>query len=654
MNFTSNDLMPPMDTVAIKQVWFRLPLTPFFINPANSANPRTRGFHGDDFYCQFKTSGPFITYDDAELFCGFAAYRKFTSVDLDEDPPGGVPWSGSRTRSYQFDTAAKTVTVKTDEVGRPTIGNMWPNSPTTATQGATDNDPPDHTEITLSEPLDKAWLAGELQRWMDESDDFRDATGNGLGTYSYIGEGATRSESDGYLGIVGGGDVVAFGYWFSGQPIGMVGDEGEKWNGKFSTWVNRVRRKNAPIIHRESSKHDGAVYSGGPNLAVGKSIYREGYAEMSLSDPVGNVWMDGHGVFQESEALDTFPMSAAYAYDFYSLLYHTGDGEANELTLVSRTGKHYRVTIQTGRNEYGEDGYEWVTSQSHVLTTNAATLQATLSLEEDEDAWEVRVARIEEEVTIDGQTQWQVVADADTYAQYVEDLQTWQEAWDAWDAGGQVGDAPVKPVEKKSPASLIGPDVVGNYLLLAAMKLRSGVRFGFSPLVYSQDTANDRYRKRTFKLHLTPGTVESHDGACGLATISGSADLEWSEEFDAATGVQLPREVSQWQLSINGQDWTQETTSDFDGVNFYGSTSKIQTATKIRREGTYTWSGRFLVAFDAPDTRGKVLSSEWTKTAMNADEDDERNLTAAVALDPPASGSSLFFEGHRLTYDAET
>jgi hypothetical protein len=193
--------------------------------------------------------------------------------------------------------------------------------------------------------------------------------------------------------------------------------------------------------------------------------------------------------------------------------------------------------------------------------------------------------------------------------------------------------------------------VAGNYLILAAMKLRSGVRFGFSPLVYSQETMNDRYRKRTFKLHLTPGTVESYEGECGLATISGSADLEWTEEYDAETGEQLPRVIGQWQLIINGQNWTQESYSEFDSVYFYGSTSKVQTATMIRREGTHTWAGRFIVAFDAPDRLGKVLSSDWTKVSMIAT--DERNETAAVALDPPASGGSLFFEGHRLTYADE-
>jgi hypothetical protein len=650
MNFTSNDLMPSQSLVPIKRAWFSLPLTPFFIPAANSANARTRGFRGNDFYLQFKSNGPFVAADDVEVFCGFAAYRTFSSLDLDDDPPGSGS-SGSRTRSYLFNTGAKTVTVQTIEVGNPTIGYMWPTSPTTATQGATDNDPPDHTNITLSGAVDKAWLAGELQRWMAEPDDFRDATGNGLGTYSYIGQGATRSESDGYLGIIGGGDVVAFGPWFTGTPWGMVGDEAEKWNGQFSSWVNSVRRKNAPVIHSEVSTHEGYAYGGGSNLAVGRSVYRAGYSEMALSDPVGDLWMDGYGVFQESEALDNFPMSAAAGYDFYNLLSHTGDGEANELTLVSRTGRRYRVTIQTGRNEYDEDGYQWVTSRSYVMTISAATLQATLTLEEDENVWEVRVFRIEEETTIEGQTQWQVVTDIDAYEQSQEDLGAWWIAWDAWVAGGRVGDAPVRPTEKPYPAYLIGPDVAGNYLILAAMKLRSGVRFGFSPLVYSQETMNDRYRKRTFKLHLTPGTVESYEGECGLATISGSADLEWTEEYDAETGEQLPRVIGQWQLIINGQNWTQESYSEFDSVYFYGSTSKVQTATMIRREGTHTWAGRFIVAFDAPDRLGKVLSSDWTKVSMIAA--DERNETAAVALDPPASGGSLFFEGHRLTYADE-
>lgn len=56
MNFTSNDLMPSQSLVPIKRAWFSLPLTPFFIPAANSANARTRGFRGNDFYLQFKSN----------------------------------------------------------------------------------------------------------------------------------------------------------------------------------------------------------------------------------------------------------------------------------------------------------------------------------------------------------------------------------------------------------------------------------------------------------------------------------------------------------------------------------------------------------------------------------------------------------------------
>jgi hypothetical protein len=646
MNLSSNDLMPPRPSVPIKQVWFHLPLTPFFIDPATSSHVRTRGFHGDDFYLQNKSTRLFKkdgTLEDDPI-CGFAAYRKSTSLDLHEDEF----WSGTLTRSYVFDLDAKQVRAETVQEGNHTIGLTHSRTVNTGKQGNALENPPTHIEITLSDSADKAWLAGEWQRWMDQAVDFRDATGSGLGTYSYIGQGATQSESDGYLGIVGGGDVVALGPWFEGEPFGMVGDEGEKWNGQFSTWVHQVRRKNAPVLHRESSKHDDVVDSGGSNLAVGKSIYREGSAELLLSELIGDLWMDGHGVFQQSGALDSFPMEAAYSYEFHKLMAHTGEGEANELTLVSRTGKHYRVTLQTGRNESNGNGSAWVTNQSHVMTTDETTLKATLTLEEDENAWEIRVARIEQEVTIDDQKQWQVVADADAYAQYVEDLQAWQTAWDAWNDGGRVGDEPIKPDEQKNPATAIGPDVAGNYLLLSAMKTRRGSRFGFSPLVDSEQTADDRYRVRSFQLHLTPGAVESHEGACGLESISGSADLEWSEEFDSESGLQLPRQVSQWQLSINGEDWTQDSHDGFDRVFFPGSIAKVETATQLKHEGINTWAGRFVVGFDAPDPIGQVLSTEWTKAAMTAEEG--KNESVAVALDPPEAGTSLFFEGHRLTY----
>lgn len=655
MTFNSTDLLPKLPRIPMRQATFRLPLTPFFNDATKLGTSRSRGFRGNDFFRQYKTSGPFVSNDDAQIFCGYAAYRTFTSIDLDED--ASSQWTGSRTRSYHFDAATNTVTLQTDTDGNPTIGNIWPNSPTTATQGATDNDPPDHTEITLSEEVNKDWLTGELTRWLGMPEAFVQATGSGLGTYSFIGQGATESESDGWLAIVGGGLCTAQGPWFSGTPFGMVGDEGEKWNGNFSTFVSRATRKNAPCLYQESGiRSDGVVIAPQFNpLAVGRSIYRQGYSEMQLSEPVGHLWEDDFGVFEDAAILEGFPMSPVHASSFATLLYYRGEGEANELTLVSRTGRRYRVTLQAGYSnyEYDEDDWEaepivtWVTVESFVLTTDD-TLMASASIGELENAWDIRVARIEEETTINGQLQWKLVADVDEYQQYLEDLEDWQEAWNAWNQSGREGDAPVKPPVMRNPQQLIGPSVTGKFLLLATLRLRRGSRFGFYPLVYSQSTVNDRYRKKTFKMHLTPGSVEPYGGDCGLDGLSGNVDYEWSEEYDTQSGLLLPRELQQWNASINGVDWTQETPLDFELTSFPGSAWTEQSATKQRREGTHTWVGKFLVGFDAPDTRGRVVSMGWASAGMNAS--GGVNRTSEIGLNPPSSGHSLFFEGHRLTY----
>ena len=250
--------------------------------------------------------------------------------------------------------------------------------------------------------------------------------------------------------------------------------------------------------------------------------------------------------------------------------------------------------------------------------TGALPLQATLKFDApDGDASNVRVSTIEEEIVTDGQTEWKTVAD-------VED-----------------GDY---------PDGLIGPSVTSGFLLLAAIKKRSGSRFGFSSLDYSADP-NTLYRKRTFRLHLTPGTYHIDAGGCG-GGVSGSADFEYVEAFDAQTGVQLPRDVTQWSVTINGQNWTPEISTSFESLYFSGSEETLKTPTKTRREGSYETTGSFIVAFDAPDAKGKILSYDWEQVSMAFA--DGINQGQAFALDPPASGESLFFEGHRLTYGPQS
>ncbi|RYG70168.1 hypothetical protein EON80_08460 [bacterium] len=433
MDFNYNDLMPWAAGISIGHAAYRLPLTPFFMNPAGSAKLRTLGFHGDDFHLQYKNTlkfGEDGTMTDKPI-CGTAAFRTFTSVDLDTN--ASVKWNGSRTSSYHFDTDAKTIVIRTVQEGRPAIGLTHSRTASTAKQGDAFNEPPTHVEVTLSEPVDKAWLLAELQRWGAESEKFRDATGSGLGTYSFGGHGATKSESDGYLGMVGGGDVVALGFTFAGAPSGMSGDEGEFWNGNFATWIERVVRKNAPVIHRESSPN---YLSLSKDLSVGSSIYRQGYTEIEASEPLGEVWMDEYGVFLASKALDELPMMAAEGYELGSLVSYTGEGGANELRLISRTGKRYRVKVETGHYAYGTNSPSWVSSRSYILLTDPISYMATLTFESpDEDAWMVRVAKIDEEVEATGG--WNTVADV---------------------------------AQGDYPEALIGSNVAGDFLLLAAIK----------------------------------------------------------------------------------------------------------------------------------------------------------------------------------------
>lgn len=606
MNLSEQDLFSGPEAEPLKSCVFALPLTPFFNHPGNRSITRTRGFNGKDFYLQFKNNGPFILPEDKEVYCGFDAYRGFTSVNHAPDPvPWG--WTGSNTIFYAFDTDARAVTVQTDVVGRPALGNMWPDSATHATQGDPTHDPPDHVEITLFDQVNRDWLSGEFDRWMAQADDFREATGHGLGTYSYVGQGATRSESDGYMAVIGGGDVVARGITFGGTPWGMTGDEGDVWNGRFSAWVKKVVRKNAPALWREESNNYN--YSFDP-LAVGPYICREGYSEMELSEPLGDVWMDDYGVFAMAGALDTSPMEVCV--DFYSLPDLAGDGKAHDLMLVSRTGERYRVTIQTGYTDYDGESPVWHDTNTHVVATDPDTFQVRFSFDEiDRGGWEVRVAKIEHEAE---SGRWETVSDVD--------------------AGG-------------NPASMIGTDVVGDYLLLAVARKRNGKRFGFTNLDSSSPTSY--YRKKTFRKHLTQGTVVLDDGGCG-GGFTGSVDVEYYDEFSPAWGMPLPRQFPQrLRVMINGQDCTPEDLSTVDGLYYPDSSQAVRTATLWRWEGEITWNGRFHVTFDQPDPAGMVQSLSWVKVPMEFVA-GENKASSPVLLSPPAAGNSLFHEGNYLVW----
>ena len=644
-SLTRHDLVPDIPaSTSQKEVFFRVPLTPFFLDASDSTQLRVLGLMGDSFFLQNKSSR-MVAVDGAvsdDPICGFAAYRTSTSVDT-----AGTGWSGSEARTITFDRDQKEVRIDSAVTGTHAIGFTHSRTATTSFQG--NRFIPQHVAITLTDDVDRDWLHDELKRWMEEPEDFREATGTGIATYAYLGHAATCSEGDGYLAILSYGDAVVHGPWFQGTPLGMSGDEGTKWNGQFSSHVRKVRRKNAPVLHRESSSHNGQTTAGVPNVAVAEAIYREGHAELELSDLLNELWVDDFGVFRQQDALDSCPLTAADTTTFKSILPCTGDGAANELMVLSVTGSVYRVTIQSGDIQHDDNDGTWHTTQTHVLVTDEKSKQATLRVEGNETGSDMRVSRLELRIGTGEDIAWRVLADVETYQTYLQKYREWQTAWTAWDAGGRQGDEPMKPKPVVDPNRLIGPELDGRRLLLATVQARKGSRFGFEPFTHTDQTAKDRYRKRTFRLDLTPGTYEPHDGGCGLGSLTGRAELEWSEEYSLTTGEILPRTITNWKLTINDEEWTRTDQRGFDNIAFPGASESARTATLLRYEGTNTWAGRFLVKLDSPDPVGRIIESSWVKTDVKIK--DGKNLGDAIAFDLPDPGQTVFCEGQRLTYD---
>jgi len=582
MNFSESQLRPPQTGfISAKSVAYRVPHTPFWNDPATNAESKTRAFYGDDFFLQNKSTneyeedlpdnpgeGRFVSDDP---ICGFAAYSISTTVDYDEESPD--PYNGVIELTYVFDETLNEVRLESTETGNHFGGGLSnTRTETTRVFGNQYADPPTHVIETFTGAVDKTTLGDYLDEWRSKSEEFRSLTGNTVG--------ATKSESDGYLAEVGGGDLRARPYTFnSSSASGMTGDIAALWNGNFTAEVSRVTRKNAPVMYREQSESHTYELSLGRS---GSNIYRNGYSEESVSDPITS-YRDDYGIFEDGEGLENSPLFSTSAYTIGDLVGGTSDGNENSVFFISRDGKQYRLTFTT-----------------EVLITDANTLKSPeITIE-----YSVGLEKIEQKVEGD----WVVLADVEN------------------------GD---------DPEDLIGYSVRDtNTRLFAVIRRRQGSRYGFLPLDYIGST---RYRVKSYKIHLTPETVILDDGACG-GDVSGSYDAEWQQEYDAVTGLLKPRVVSEWAAVINGEDWTPEDAPS--NVSFSGSTLVTSTATLQRWEGEPITSGRFIVAFDYPIPDGKIISTSTFSAAVSFT--GGINVSEEVALLPPASGRSVFFEGFRL------
>jgi len=652
-----------------KSIRTRAPLTPFFFPEGNGTITKvTRVFSGGGFYDQNHrtklTSG-----SDLEAICGHQVFQKWTGSYSEQGfwrPAGNSPctaYSGSktvvRTRTLTFNETNNTVSVvwgeDIDQTGSGiggfpdssksltattvTMSYDWELSPTSCERYHREG-----TE-TLSDAVTSGVIDGWLSEWMGKSFTFRNATKSGIvdaqAGFNYCG---ARTESSGaqYYKVCGG-EAKTVGTWFlDGWASGTVGSLAQLWNGKFTVLLVLRRRKNRPTIYREPTKisngYGGYTVSLGLNEAnygiYNKVSYPNGVVEEELEEETTNHWAIstyyGGGEFEwdpdtsPDPALDATPMRPVeFYYGFVSGFITTvypNSVYLSQLTLVSRTGRRYRITIQLGEwfydEETWEEGVNWHTE--HVLETDPESLRVKfrLDLDPNDPFPESRVFRLERWTGIEEEP-WEVIAEAEH-----ETL--------------------------PDPSTMISDRVTAPGIhLFATVQDRNGQAFGFWPLDGSSET---RYRKRTFRSNrTTPDAGDPGISGCGGAYPQGSAVYEYSEEY--VNGELMPPQVIAHSLQVGGVDWTNPDYVPYEHRSLPPNwteealTPTLHRVTKSGVDEDYGHSGPML---DTPDPDGLVLETVYVALPVSAV--GNQNVTDWTSLLPPAAGSSVFVEGQRLTY----
>lgn len=658
--------------VAVKTVLEQLPLTPFWARPAGIGTRRGIELDGADFFRQ-----SYVKHTDTEtppstdltFECGSKTYRNYLETYTNEGPDCGEigfqSYTPQSSIDYHYDFSIRGKPIRNSDTYP---GQPYFSYPRSATEWNFDHGPAD-PPITYgcsrrsatgnaSNEVTKAWMEGQLADWQALDGAVKDDLYSGYPSPSFKTE-----STEGWKLRIGFHEVRPQGFWFSGTPFGMTGDLGELWNGSYSTWVIKETRKNFPSVWSEVTMHGSAIFPPdrwGPGFpTTGESIYKAGYYEAELSDEITGQFVDQYGVF-EFGGVDDWDLAlqgcpyqpvllqgipAANSHDFTSNSRGEEEGECNELLLISATGKRYRVTI-----EVGVITSEWNTEDSIVLETDEQAGQITHRFGPSSHGKQIRVAMIE----VWANDAWTVLADVAAWdswkvddAAFQDDYWQWESDWFDWYYGGEIGPEPQEPEppggeEPQSPGRLIGTSPFHSRHLISAGKFRNGSEFGFGALDYSTD---QRFAKRTFRKHRTPGTFDmAGKVGCGAASFSGSFDLEYYEEY--VDGELKDPVVTQWHCEINGVAWTPEDWWPFGQLPPVGEDVETPTLRRFNLSGT--WDQFVTVAFDSPNANGQLISTDHSVVPMQIDGSTNRGPWTEV--NAPETGYAVYVPGHRLTH----
>lgn len=588
------------------------------------------------FFAQNSTTNTYgLTSEerDYDAICGNERYRVqtiegYSSYGDPSDPTFGT-LTETFTRSLSFNTTPGSESVFVQQVIEGDSSAGWAPSPThgqTATfsiQGNPDNDPLTEfnpylwKEITLSVPVGRAYLEGRLSDWQGESETFRFATDSSIHNLSY----ATES-SDGLAAVNGGHYRISNTNPFSSTLPSPEASDEDLWGGNYFAHILISRRLLSPAVYRETYKTETWHGGGKGKVFFGMGIYNEGFSQDTLSEPITeNIWRDEYGVFDEGASL--LSMVPKLSSIYFSLpgfsLYYSGAGAGHEIVFITRNGRQTRITLE--EVEYVFDVFDeedpFTVINSVQITTDPNTLRVAHSFP----------AAAEDDVITD----WRV----GLVEQYVGD--EWVAVGGEEVIGGDVEDQDIK--------------------VLYYARNRAGSRWGF---LERKEPFETYYKTRVFRKELSVDTQLPEDEDVGGAncggTVSGGFVLSITETHSAVTGLPLPEVVNEFEMTMDGTDWTVEDYSDVDGEVF--GTTTVDTATVLRKERVVSPRvGKLFVRFDearlglSSNTAfrfGKLISSEWVKVPVSVD--GSQHVVIDWSTIPTANaGECVTIDGFRLS-----
>lgn len=578
------------DTAERVEARWWVPFTPFFFPDSMQVSGEGRSIDGSGAYVPFETSLDryrVSTYSgpDSNYPHGTVAIDRTCSLQVSESYLSWVyaagPSISTLSKAYPLTSITVSATSYVEKGVRLGSERTW--------------------STTLSEPLTRAYLSSHLNSAVGN---ISNNSGGLLGVSDAVcstesSEG--RLVSQGVLGFRGAGQHISSDHF----TYNIVGDVAEFWAGKVSADVVFEVRENDPLIIRVMS--DGMMYGsgklGGRDAVVAAGIWQE-----ELTESLEGVWrveeVEVYGISETREvvwAYDEDPRPVLNGLPFEpTAMQYLASSQASEnefyaeaVTLVSRTGKRYKINFETVEVSLTTD---WETSTTVISEFEVETDPSTLRVRVEGPIGVVAGEYGEGSVTV---------------TSYIKDIFVWQgsAAEEPWKriASRHLPDVPSIGTVLSSSAT-----TPGTHLLMARQSLR-GYRFGHAPLDGSE---GPRYRTLTTTQQSTtaPAGNVPDNSLGGTGWPSGSMTVHYVETYGNSSS-EPSREIITAEMELQGRS--------FGSValplpaRFATGSTRTATLSRTEWDADSPINGAYIVRQDNGSIDGTLISRELVPQSLS-------------------------------------